>query len=95
MNGTVKGIDYIEFRVDARAELHIHAEITIEDGKKIALFADGVAIPEKGSPIFHLRENVMLTCNHPELSWVNSIQIWAAGTVDVSTGQVRVTAHAA
>jgi hypothetical protein len=94
-NGTVRGVDYLEFRADGRAELHIHAEITTEDGKKIALFADGVAIPEKGSPIFQLRENVTLTSNHPELSWVNPIQIWAAGTADVSTGQVRVTAHAA
>ena len=75
--------------------LHIHAEITTEDGKKIALFADGVAIPEKGSPIFQLRENVTLTSNHAELSWVNPMQIWATGTVDVPSGQVRVTAYGA
>lgn len=95
LNGTVKGVDYLEFRADGRAGLHIHATITTEDGKKVALFADGVAIPEKGSTILQLRENVTLTTNHPELLWVNCIQIWAAGTVDVSTGQVRVKAHAA
>jgi hypothetical protein len=94
LKGTVRGIDYLEFRADGRAELHIHAEIATEDGKKIALFADGIAIPEKGSPIFQLRENVRLTSNHPDLLWVNTIQIWASGTVDVSTGQVRVKAHA-
>jgi hypothetical protein len=95
MNGAVKGVDYLEFRADGRAALHIHAEITTEDGKKIALFADGVAIPEKGSPIFQLRENVTLTSNHAEFIWVNAIQIWATGTVDVSTGEVRVKGHAA
>src|ERR1700680_1296771 len=94
LKGTVRGVDYLEFRADGRAELHIHAEITIEDGKKIALFADGVAIPEKGSPVFQLRENVTLTSNHPDLLWVNPIQIWASGMVDVSNGQVRVKAHA-
>jgi Protein of unknown function (DUF3237) len=94
LKGTVRGVDYLEFRADGRAELHIHAEITVEDGKRIALFADGVAIPEKGSPIFQLRENVRLTSNHPDLLWVNTIQIWASGMVDVSRGQVRVTAHA-
>jgi hypothetical protein len=94
LKGTVRGVDYLEFRADGRADLHIHAEITIEDGKKIALFAEGVAIPDHGSPVFQLRENVKLTSNHPELLWVNLIQIWASGMVDVSNGQVRVKAHA-
>lgn len=93
LNGTVKGVDYLEFRADGRADLHIHAEITTEDGKKIALFADGVVIPHKESSTFQLRENVTLTSNHTELLWVNLIQIWATGTVDVSTGQVRVKAY--
>lgn len=94
LQGTVRGIDYLEFRADGRAELHIHAEIATEDGKRIALFADGIAIPQHGSPVFQLRENVKLTSNHQELLWVNAIQIWASGMVDVSTGQVRVTAYA-
>jgi len=94
LKGTVKGIDYLEFRADGRAELHIHAEIATDDGQRIALFADGVAIPEQGSPVFQLRENVTLSSNHPDLLWVNQIQIWASGMVDVSTGQVRVKAHA-
>ncbi|MGH2871451.1 MAG: DUF3237 family protein [Solirubrobacteraceae bacterium] len=94
LNGTVKGVDYLNYRADGRAELHIHAEITTDDGKKIALVAGGVAIPQKGTPVFQLRENVKLTSNHPELSWVNPIQIWAHGTVDVSTGQVHVSAYA-
>ena len=95
LTGTVKGVDYLYFRADGRAQLHIHAEITTEDGKKIALAADGIAIPEQGSPVFQLRENVTLLTNHPELSWVNAIQLWATGTVDVSNGQVRVKAYAA
>jgi hypothetical protein len=94
LKGTVRGVDYLEFRADGRAELHIHAEIATEDGKRIALFADGVAIPEKGSPVFQLRENVTLTSNHNDLLWVNPIQIWASGMVDVSKRQVRVKAYA-
>jgi hypothetical protein len=94
VRGTFKGIDYIYFRADGRAELHIHGEITTEDGKKIALEAGGVAIPEEGSPVFQLREHVSLISNHPELSWVNPVEVWARGVVDVSTGQVHVTAYA-
>jgi len=48
LRGTVKGVDYVRIRPDGRGQLHIHAEITTEDGKKIALFADGVAIFKDG-----------------------------------------------
>jgi hypothetical protein len=95
LKGTVVGIDYLYFRADGRAQLHIHAEITMEDGKKISLAAEGIAIPEEGSSVVQLRENVTLLTNHRELSWVNGIQVWASGTVDVSSGQVHVKAHAA
>jgi hypothetical protein len=93
LQGTFRGVDYIYFRADGRAELHIHGEITTEDGKKIALEAGGVAIGEVGSPVFQLREHVSLMTNHPELSWVNPIEVWARGAVDVSTGQVHVKAY--
>lgn len=93
--GTVKGVDYLHIRADGRGQLHIHAEITTEDGKKIALAADGVAIPEAGTPVYQLRENVTLTTNHPEYAWVNPIQVWAVGTADLSKGEVRLTGYAA
>lgn len=95
VQGTVTGVDYLYFRPDGRAELHIHAEITTQDGKKISLAADGVATPEKGSPVCQLRENVTLLTHHPEFLWVNAMQLWASGTVDVSSGHVRVKAYAA
>jgi len=94
LNGTVKGVDYLHIRADGRCQLNIHAEITTEDGKKIALAADGVAIPEEGSPVYQLRENVTLTTNHPEYAWLNPIQVWAPGTVDLSKGEVRIQGYA-
>jgi hypothetical protein len=93
LHGTFKGVDYISFRADGRADLHIHGEITTEDGKKIALEAGGVAIREEGSPILQLREHVSLMTNHPELAWVNPLEVWARGVVDVSTGQVDVQGY--
>lgn len=94
LKGTVRGVDYLHIRADGRAQLHIHAEIATEDGNRIALAADGVAIPEEGSPIFQLRENVTLMTNHPDYAWVNPIQVWAPGTVDVSKGEIRIKAYA-
>ena len=87
-------LDYLYVRADGRVQLDIHAEITTEDGKKIALAADGVGIPEEATTVFQLRENVTLTSNHPEYAWVNPLQIWGPGTVDVAKGEIRIKAYA-
>lgn len=95
LKGSVTAVDYLNMRADGRAELHIHGYITVDEGNKVALEAGGVAIPEGDSSIFQLREHVGLTSNHPSLAWVNSTELWARGTVDVSTGQVHLRAYAA
>ncbi len=93
LSGSVKGVDYLHLRADGRFQLNIHAEITTEDGKKVALAADVVALGE--APVLQLRENVTLTTSHPEYSWVNAIQVWAPGTVDLAKGEIRVKGYAA
>src|SRR4051812_24556012 len=45
LQGTFRGVDYIYFRADGRADLHIHGAITTEDGKRVALEAGGEAWP--------------------------------------------------
>ena len=94
LRGTFKGDDYIHVRPDGRAELHIHAEITTDDGKKIALAADGVVSFPDGLPIGELRENVTMTTADPGYEWVNPLQIWAVGTCDVTTGEVEIAGYA-
>jgi hypothetical protein len=94
INGTLKAVDYIHIRADGRCCLDIHGEITTVDGKKIALSADGVATPQEGPSVFQLRENVTLTTSHPEYAWLDLIQIWAPGEVDVAKGEIRVKGYA-
>jgi hypothetical protein len=93
LSGSVKGVDYLKLRADGRFELDIYAEITTDDGKKIALAADGVALGQ--APVLQLRENVKLTTSHPEHAWVNQIQIWASGRVDLAKGEIQVKGYAA
>ncbi len=95
LNGTLTGVDYINIRADGRAVLHIHGESTTNDDQKIALFADGVATPEEGSPVLQLRENATLTSSSPAYAWVNSLQAWGIGTVDTAQGQVKVKVYIA
>ena len=92
LNGTVRGVDYLNFRADGRVELHIHAEILTEDGKNVALEAGGIAIRQDGSSLLELREHVSLRSNHAQLMWVNGLEIWARGVVDVASGQVQLRA---
>jgi hypothetical protein len=62
---------------------------------KIALAADGVGMLDGQSPVGQLRENVTLTTSSADYSWVNAIQVWALGTVDLAKGEVRLTGYAA
>jgi Protein of unknown function (DUF3237) len=94
LNGVVKGIDYLHVRADGRVGIDYHAEITTDDQKKIALESDGVLALEPGSTRAELRNNVSLTTAAAEYSWLNRIQIWAPGTVDLAKREIRFKAYA-
>lgn len=94
IKGHLQGCDYLYIRADGRMELNIRGEITTDDGKKIALHATGVAIAQSGSPIAQLRENATLFSCAEEYAWVNGLQFWAPGTVDLVQGEVKIDGHA-
>ena len=52
LKGTISCADYIHVRADGRIQLHIHGEITTDDGEKIALFADGISTYREGASNF-------------------------------------------
>lgn len=94
--GSLKGKDYLSVRADGRFDLHIHAEITTESGARIALFADGVALPRPGGgPVFELRENVTLFTSMPDYTWVNPLLVWGVGTVDLAAQIVHIKGYSA
>ena len=95
LKGTISGTDYAHVRADGRIQLHMHAEITTEDGAKIAFFADGVANPEEGTGNLQERYNITLTTSSPAYSWVNQLQVWAQGTVDMTKNEADVKGYAA
>jgi hypothetical protein len=91
---SVTGVDYLNIRADGRNQLHIHAEITTEDGAKISFFGDGIFILEEGATVAQLRESVTLTTSYEAYSWVNQLQIWAHGTLDIATQEINVKGYA-
>jgi hypothetical protein len=46
-----------------------------------------------GVPFGDLRENVTLTTAEPDYAWVDALQIWARGTVDLAKGEAYVTGY--
>ena len=95
LKGMIVGTDYLLMRGDGVSILHIHAVITTDDGGRISFSGDGIGIPQEDSPIVELRENVTLHSAAPKYSWVNRLQIWATGQVDLSTGKITIKGYSA
>ena len=96
INGTLTGVDFGEVRADGRFDLNIQAEITTDDGEKIALSAIGTfsdVDPETGQG--QVRENVTLTTTSPAYCWVNQLQVWVTGTSNIHTGELRLQGYVA
>ena len=93
MAGQVRGVDYLRMRADGRIDLDIRASIETDAGHRIALSADGVAVPRPGSSVVDLSENVTLSTAVQEYAWVNGRQVWGVGTVDLATGRIRIEGY--
>jgi hypothetical protein len=95
LKGTIKGTDYLYMRPDGHSRLHVHTLIKTEDGANIAAFGDGISIPTDNPTTFNLRENVTLLTAAPTYTWVNQLQIWSSGSVDLTTGEIRMSGYSA
>jgi hypothetical protein len=93
LTGRVRGLDYLRIRADGRMDLDIRAIVETGDGHRIALSADGVAVPRAAEPIADLRENVSLTTAAESYAWVNTRQVWGVGTVNFAIGKIHIDAY--
>jgi len=95
LSGDLKGVDYAVIRADGRFQLDIRGRITTDDGTPIALYADGIMKQPDANGVAELRLNMQLTTAAPEYEWVNTLQVWGSGRVDLETGQIRVSTYIA
>jgi Protein of unknown function (DUF3237) len=93
LTGRVTGVDYLTVRADGRIDLDIRAVIATDDGQRIALSADGVAVPRAAEPVADLCENVRLKTASENYAWVHARQIWGVGTVDLASGKIHLDAY--
>lgn len=92
INGTIKGVDYLVVRADGKFMLNIHAVLNTDDGKRIAVYEDGVLYPAENGKA-HIQLNLQFTTNHPEYIWMNNLMTWAIADVDMQRGEVQVKAY--
>ena len=95
LKGTAVGVDYIRVRADGRFDLHVHESITTDDGQNIDAQGDGVALLRTRSSIADLRINMTLFTSSENYTWVNTLQVWGIGTVDLAKQIIQVTAYSA
>lgn len=95
LSGNLKGVDYAIIRADGRFQLDIRGRITTDDGAPIALYADGIMKQPDANGIAELRLNMQLTTGAPDYAWVNALQVWGSGRVNLETGQIRVRTYIA
>ena len=95
LNGAAEGIDYVRVRADGAFELHIHETIRTEDGQNIAAHGDGVAILRPEGGVADLRVNMTLFASAKDYAWVNQLQVWGIGTLDLAKQVIEVAAYSA
>ncbi len=94
LKGSFHSVDYLNIRADGRIELHGHARLDLQDGGRVSWSSDGLGTIS-GNGVLQLRENVTLRSNSPAHTWVNSIQVWATGTANLATGEIRLKGYKA
>ena len=88
--GTMRGVDYLNVRADGRTQLDVRGSLVTEDDVMIACAIGGVAHPADDAPTTALREHVQLTTAAPEYAWVNELELWGVGKVDLAAGTIDV-----
>ncbi len=94
MSGSVTGIDYLRVRADGRIELNIRETITTSDGTNIDAQGSGVGIPGEDG-MLNIRVTMTLFTSSEGYKWLNPLQVWGNGVVNLGEGTVEVSCYAA
>lgn len=94
LSGRITGTDYLYVRADGLFQLHLHARVTTKDGTNISLSSEGVSNHGEGEKVAQLRSAVSLFTLSETYDWLNTLQVWAAGTFDPIKMEAFIKAYA-
>ena len=95
INGKVVATDYLLIRADGVGIINLQGVLTTSDGDRIALHASGILTVPQGSAISQFRENFTFHTASAKYSWLNRIQGWGTGTLDMATMKIVAKVFAA
>jgi Protein of unknown function (DUF3237) len=91
--GEIAGIDYLFVRPDGLFQLNLHARICTQDHVNIAFSSTGVSLPSDREDITRIRAAAFLFTTHENYLWVNKLQLWAAGSLNIGEGTALIKAY--
>jgi len=95
LKGKIVGTNYAYTSADGLSHVDSQGVLTTPEGDRIAVHTTGISVREKNSPLFSQHENISFFTASDRYAWVNSIQAWGNGTVDLATGKFEVKAYIA
>ena len=93
LRGKIHGTDYLYVRPDGLFQLHLHAQVTTEDGTHLAMSSEGVSLQVEGEKLTQLRAAISLFTASRTYSWLNQLRLWAIGTLDPARGKAVIRAY--
>ena len=94
LKGRISGTDYLTVRADGLFQLHLHGQVTTEDGTTISMSSKGMSMQMEGERCSQLRSAVCLYTVSETFGWLNRLQLWAVGTFDPVNGEAVIRAYA-
>ena len=94
LRGRISGTDYLYVRADGLFQLHLHAQVTTDDGAQVSMASEGISMQIEGQQETQLRAAVSLFTAVEAYTWLNHLRLWAVGTLDPVRGHALVRAYA-
>ena len=94
VRGKIAGTDYLTVRADGLFQLHLHAQVTTEDGTNISMSSEGISMQIEGEQLAQIRTAVTLFTASENYDWLNQLRLWAVGTFDPMKGEALIRAYA-
>jgi hypothetical protein len=94
LRGKISGTDYLTVRADGLFQLHLHAQVTTEDGTNISMSSEGISMQIEGEQLAQIRTAVTLVTASESYDWLNQLRLWAVGTFDPVKGEALIRAYA-
>ncbi|MGA2765876.1 MAG: DUF3237 family protein [Spirochaetia bacterium] len=95
VKGKISGTNYLYVRADGVGFIDAHFIVITPEGDRIAMHAQGISTPPEGSTVSQFRENESFFTASTKYAWINRIQVWATGSVDLETGKLTAKGYIA